>query len=354
MGMKVLIFSDFHLHNWPYGSKLVDGMNSRLQAQADVFARLAKYTEENEVDHIVFCGDLFHTHGKINADVLKVAYEGFRNLIAAHCGSIDVLVGNHDTDRKDLSVHTLHWLNAFNDTTGNPPIRVIDTPVHNHKLEHYDGLPFSYLPYTEDAEVLKKFFAEAGEYCFMHQGMVDVPMASGFVVNEIMNYEMIPDHVKHVFTGHYHPHRFVGNKATVIGSIMQHTWADQGDDRGWLIFDTDSKFIKQIDSRAPKFQAVNMGSCASLGDLTADRSRFTNDYIRVTDFAEAGMETIRKEILAEGAASVEFVISKGSYKKTVVKAISGKGLSVPELVREYEKEHSISEDRRKVGRELMK
>jgi DNA repair exonuclease SbcCD nuclease subunit len=340
--MKVLIFSDFHLHNWPYGSRLVDGMNSRLQAQADVFTRLAKYISENTVDYIVFCGDLFHTHGKIDNAVLKVAYEGIDEIMRAdRTVPMDMLVGNHDTDRKDLSVHALHWLNSFEG------IRVIDKPTHTG----WFTAPFSFLPYTEDKAVIEKFFAEAGEYCFMHQGMVDVPMASGFVVNEIMNYEMIPDHVKHVFTGHYHPHRYVGTKCTVIGSIMQHTWADMNDRRGWLMFDTDTGEIDQINSLAPEFRTLNMNGTAAVGEFV---DGINNSYIRVTNFVEAGMETIRKELLDKGAASVEFVVKSKSYKSTVVKAVSGKRLSVPELVREYEKEHSISEDRRKVGRELMK
>ncbi len=100
----------------------------------------------------------------------------------------------------------------------------------------------------------------------------------------------------------------------------------------------------------------NMGGAGSLG-LHArgwDRRQLKGNYIRVFSFAENSMENLRKEILAEGAASVEFVIKPNTYKKTVVKALSGKGLSVPELVREYEDEHSISAERRDVGKELMK
>ena len=76
--MRVLIFSDLHLHNWPYGSTLVDGMNSRLKAQADVLDVIADASVD--ADHVVFCGDLFHTHGKMDASVMRVAYEGFAKI----------------------------------------------------------------------------------------------------------------------------------------------------------------------------------------------------------------------------------------------------------------------------------
>jgi DNA repair exonuclease SbcCD nuclease subunit len=255
---------------------------------------------------------------------------------------MDMLVGNHDTPTKDMSVHALHWLNSI------AGVRVID------EATHFTDSGFSFLPYTEDEEVLKKFFAEAGDYCFMHQGMVDVPMASGFVVNEIMNYEMIPEHVKHVFTGHYHPYRAVGNKATNVGSVMQHNWADMGDQRGFLIFDTADGTIKQINAHAPEFRTLDMQGCDLLGKAYGTPRYFDNSYIRVKNFKESTMEQVRNEILEAGASTVEFVVKPKNYKSTVVKAVSGKGLSVPELVREYEKKHSISEERRNVGKELMK
>jgi hypothetical protein len=245
-----------------------------------------------------------------------------------------------------MSTHSLHWLNGIDG------VRVIDKPTHDPNGR------FSYLPYTEDVEVLKKFFAEAGQYCFMHQGMVDVPMASGFVINEILNYDMIPDHVRHVFTGHYHPLKYVGVKATNVGSVMQHTWADLGDIRGFVVFDTETLEIIQYAAQlhTPEFRMLDMQGCSSLGKdgaMSATAGILKNNYIRVKNFEEGSIENLRKEILAEGAASVEFIIKPKAYKSTVVKAISGKGLNVPELVREYEDEHSISQERRKVGKELM-
>ena len=202
VSMKVLIFSDLHLHQWPYASTLVDGMNSRLKAQADVLDVIA--TAAVHADHVVFCGDLFHCHGKLDAAVLKVAYEGMQRIVGS-CTSIDVLVGNHDMSDKSMQHHSLHWLKAFNfgaDAPRGDFLRVIDHPLHNSSETHYDDFPFSYLPYTEDKAVIEKFFAECGEVCFMHQGVAKVPMGSGFLIDEILTQDMIPDHVKPVFTGH--------------------------------------------------------------------------------------------------------------------------------------------------------
>ena len=215
--MRVLIFSDLHLHNWPYGASLVDGMNSRLKAQADVLYAITDAAVD--ADRVVFCGDLFHCHGKLDAAVLEVAWQGFHRIARLGNCPIDLLVGNHDMADKSMRYHSLQWMRAFNYGTKDSHFTVIDYPLH--QSHNHDG-PFSFLPYTEDKAVIEKFFAECGEVCFMHQGVAKVPMGSGFLIDEILTLDMIPDHVKHVFTGHYHQHNKVSDKLTIVGSTMQH------------------------------------------------------------------------------------------------------------------------------------
>ena len=130
--MKILIFSDLHLHQWNYGATIVDGMNSRLKDQAKVMRQIANYINDNPMDACVFGGDLVHVHGKIDAAVLKVAYEGLE-MISQHLKSpsdMYVLVGNHDTADKSMKVHSLHWVEALG-------INCVDTPWHNS----FNGLP---------------------------------------------------------------------------------------------------------------------------------------------------------------------------------------------------------------------
>ena len=140
--MKILIWADMHLHTWTYGSKLIDGVNSRLLEQAKVMSRIAAAIRKDPVGHIVFLGDLFHTHGKIDASVLKVAYEGITEIMDAAAETtgarMEVLVGNHDSDRKDLSIHALHWLNSISG------VRLIDDVWHDTEKG------FRYLSYTDD------------------------------------------------------------------------------------------------------------------------------------------------------------------------------------------------------------
>ncbi len=345
--MKVLIFSDLHLHQWPYGSSLVNGMNSRLKAQADVLDVIANASEE--ADHVVFCGDFFHTHGKMDAAVLKVAYEGMSKIIDRGNVFIDVLVGNHDMADQGMNNHALHWLNAFNNT-GDPPIRVIDRPTHN-KIDCPTWADnFSYLPYTEDKAVIEKFFAECGDVCFMHQGVAKVPMGSGFLIDEILTLDMIPDHVKHVFTGHYHQHNKVSDKLTIVGSTMQHTWSDIGDDRGYVWYDTETGEIELVDVGAPRFTTLNMDGRGSCDWASGD---FSNRYIRVTNYNSTMKDEMREGLMGVGALSVEFQPQVPDTKRLDLSGTKG-SFHLPTLVEEYTKQQGIDDDRSKVGKELMK
>jgi DNA repair exonuclease SbcCD nuclease subunit len=317
-------------------------MNSRLLDGAGIFYQMVKYLLEKPVDEIVFCGDLFHTHGKLNADVLKVAFNGFDHLGLVHNkpSHITALVGNHDTSDMTMKTHGLHWLEACG-------VNIIDAPVHNR----FNGLPssLSFLPYTEDKEAIKKFFDKCGDFCFLHQGIANVPMGSGFVINEILTADMIPDHVKHVFTGHYHQHNRVSDTLTIVGSPMQLTWADEGDKRGFIVYDTNTGEIEHIESTTPKFVTIDWND---IFQTTIDEE-VKGNFVRVKGVSVADAEAVRKEITEAGARSVEFIQDKEGH--TMLNPITTcNGFHLPSLVAEYEKQKVITPECARVGKELMR
>ena len=341
--MRILCFSDIHLHNWHYGSSIVGGMNSRLMDQASVLNQIAQYTYENSVDRVVFGGDLFHTHGKLDSSVLKVAFQGLSRITnpIPRFNPIQpmpavFLVGNHDTDRKDKSVHSLHWLASTTSC-------VVDSSFHD-KLS---GL--SYLSYTESKDEVVDFFKHAGPICFLHQGIANVPMGSGFLINEILSADLVPDHVKYVYTGHYHKHTRVSDKITIIGSTLQLNWSDEGDSRGFLVIDTDTGTFEHVETKAPRFVTINMNN--HLRPNRNNEEPIMGNFVRVTNAEKAFQEDIRQEFTEAGARSVEFVPKE--EVKVKMNPISHDIFHLPTIVSEYEKAHNITEERSQVGKELM-
>ena len=340
--MRVLVFSDIHLHNWNYGSTIIDGMNSRLRDQARVLDQIAMYIQYNDIEHVVFAGDLFHAHGKLDASVLKVAYEGIDSIAAAVSSGLnpmDFIVGNHDTAQKDKKVHAMHWLAAYGNVT--------NTFRHDDHNYHWDYPGFSYLSYTENVNDITEFFKKANPVCFMHQGIAGVPMGSGFLPNEMFTLDMIPDQVEHVFTGHYHQHNTWSDCATIIGSTMQLNWADEGDKRGFLVFDTDEAMadFEFIETVAPKFITI---------DFTADQGYTpTDNFVRVINCPSSTQGDYRQMLMDMEARSVDFVVDKVPTNR--LRPVNASiGYDIPKLVTEYEQQQGVTEACSIVGKELMK
>ena len=328
--MKTLVFSDLHLHNWNYGSSLINGMNSRLLDQRRVLSKIHEYLVDHPIDNVVFCGDLFHTHGKIDAAVLKTAYEGLLPIVSGW--ETTFLVGNHDTATKDMSIHSLHWLQSFK------RVKI----VHD---EHHDSeKQLSFLSYTESKKILQNFFSRAEHLCFTHQGIANVPMGSGFLINEIFDVGMIPSHVEHVFSGHYHNHANPSPKATIVGSTLQLNWSDSGDSKGFLVVDTNTCKFERVIVKSPEF---------ILYDCNQDHPvSVENNFVRVTNYEGVDTENLRGVMTALGARSVEFApITKEAPPLTALKSTS---LDLPQLVSEYEKERNVTEERSLIGKDLMK
>ena len=143
--MKILIFSDLHVHNWTYGATQIDGWNSRLLVQEKFLDHLANVAAEEDIDVAVFCGDLFHQHGQLTADVLQVAYEGFRTL-GNTIPDCYALVGNHDFQTSDGDINSLSFLHGAKWNVAFPNTKIT-----------IQGKKFFFISYTPHREVFEGY-----------------------------------------------------------------------------------------------------------------------------------------------------------------------------------------------------
>ncbi len=319
--MKLLLFSDFHLHNWTYGASYNNGWNSRLLAQLDVGSQIYRIAEEHLVDGVVFLGDLFHTPGKIDAHVLTVANQIMKDL--AHSFPLYILTGNHDMATKDGSVHSLSWL----------PGTVIDSPTIIGDM--------AFCPYTTDKNIVQKILNETpkGGTCFLHQGVSGHPLAIGsdFVIpNEILHTSMIPEDIQ-VFTGHYHNPTNLGNLA-IVGATMQHNWGDTGGFRGIVIYENNSpQKYTWVSLNYPNFYKVE-----PLMDIPMGKH-----FYKLIDCKKDHNE-VREELLEAGALSVEFEIKKIESSQEV----AVEDFNIEKIISDYENVNKVSDSRIETGRNL--
>lgn len=245
--MRAVIFSDIHFHLWTYGASREGGWNSRLMDQIGVVHQITNYVKQNEIRNVFFCGDLFHTHQMLQAEVMMGAWRALWPLAEA-VDNLVLLVGNHDMADKAGYFHTLPIFKGMKNVT------VVD----REKTFEVEGVPIHCLPYTDDEAVLRDFLDRSPDSSVVlgHQGITDVPVNSkGFTLNEILRVDMVPSRVVAAFFGHYHTRAQVTENVWIPGAPLQLTWTDKEGTHGWLEVTVDGKTAKvtPVDSIAPKF-----------------------------------------------------------------------------------------------------
>ena len=333
---KILIFSDVHLHNWTYGSKLLaTGYNDRLIDQCYFFNHIIQYCSEHNIDWAICGGDVFHTHGKIATEVLNVAAGKF-NELAQVTKKCTTLVGNHDMKSNNINALNFLRYTKRRDGTGWTVVNDFDT-----------DWKFGFISYTDCEAEFKDNLKQVTKnpnikYLFMHQGVKSVKVGSGFEIpNEFLSPDIIPEQIKFAFTGHYHRHQEVAENLIVIGSPMQYTWSDAGDKKGFIVLDTDTdtwEFIEYKES--PKFIEMENG----FDPIDA----VNNNFIKITNNFN-NIEQQKINLFQKGARSVEFspkVHGMDKERRTRLEA----PLSVQEALEIFEKnlENSYIESGEKI------
>lgn len=330
---KSLIFSDLHLHPFNYGSSVTEeGLNSRLAMQAAAAEEMINDAVNEGVTHAYFTGDLFHVHGQIPTQALMVACDIFTK-IRNQGISIRAIPGNHDQFNRQGTVHGLQFL------------------PESERIGHWvdeDQSVYS-LPYTSTDDVLEKFLGDIGDgdgsMILLHQGVAHVPLSSGYVLDERLTPEMIPDNCK-AFTGHYHFFRQVSSNLTVVGNLTPLTWGDIDQNKGWLIYDRESGELEQkIQTKSPNFISWSPGIVKH-----SDLENVVGNFVRYTQAVHYSEQAdIRASLIKDGALAVEFPTQKVERKQDD-NIRTGDEVTIDHIVEQFDKRDSGR--RQEVGREI--
>lgn len=233
--MRFILFSDVHLHLFP---------NVPFGDQTAALTEMVRYAEENNINTLLFCGDFFHTHSNIKTEVVY-GYHNFLRQVQMCNLTLLGIPGNHDFSDKAGTLHGLFSFDLVNKKSG---------MVYGQSAIDVEGIPVCGIAYTENKSVLEYDLESVpeGAIVLLHQGVQDVPVNNkGFTLNETLTPDMIPDHIIHAFSGHYHDYHRVSKNLTIPGALMQHGWKDAGTERGFLDVFIDSEknvHVKRIES----------------------------------------------------------------------------------------------------------
>lgn len=325
------VISDIHAHLWStFASSTADGANSRLSAILSELRRAAQAVANSGGDTLVVAGDIFHTRGNIDPEVLNPVRAVFHEI--ADMGiSVLVIPGNHDlksSDTREVS-SAVQNLEHVNINSGGS-IDVYNRPTVIEKKE----FALAMVPWREtlddllgDLETLSKHAAASQMDVFIHAGIDGV--LSGIPGHGLTAGKLAAYGFRRVFAGHYHNHRDMGSGVYSIGATTHQTWSDVGTRAGFLLVDGATGAVTFNDTVAPKF--VDISGLDEMEIELACKGNFVR--FRGPQMTQSEINEFRDQIRKWGAIGIQLEVPKATAAlRTTTPA---KGLTLAQSVEKF-------------------
>lgn len=240
--MNVAILGDTHF-----------GARNDNKAFHDYFEKFYRdvffpYLVENNIKHIIQLGDLFDRRKYINFYTLKRAREYFFDRLVEHDIHMDVFVGNHDTYFKNTNeVNSPELL--LQDYSKNVTIYSEPTDIN------LDGTWVTLLPWVCSGnyqQCMDHISETQAQILFGHLELAGFEMYRGAVNDHGMDAKLF-EKFDTVMSGHFH-HKSSRGNIHYVGTPYEMSWSDYGDDRGFHIFDTETRECTFIQNQYRMFQ----------------------------------------------------------------------------------------------------
>lgn len=358
---KILIWSDLHLHNWSYGKAYrspyrSNYTNYRLESQVNSI----KYALKGRVfDYGFFCGDFFHCHGKLEDKIISAGFELIDSLNIKN--NHIMIPGNHD-----LSVNLFPYSYSAIDCFSRREKTFIC-----RNLTYNQGEDFSWatIPFIKSKRILSRELDKINRIAsgkdirrpfllFMHQGVQNQPMGSGYLIDEIFSPDMVPEGIDRCFTGHYHFHKQVDDKLTIVGAPMQHNWADVGQETGVLCYDTQTDEIERIFVNAPKFIKLSFDFvhlCLKMRRHDDIRNIVGGNFIkivRVPIWARKIQLELKEMLQLQGAITQDMEYEEP--KELVAKSSKGSSIMSPkEIFEDFIENNDLTKKQIEMGKRIV-
>jgi DNA repair exonuclease SbcCD nuclease subunit len=228
--MKILLWSDLHIHEWAQCSSLTeDGLNDRMLDAVKAVEYLNDYCNKNNIQKRIFLGDLHHVRGHVAVSAVSLLRDVLKK--AKKSGIKDYFIsGNHD---EGLNT-TFNTMSLYED---------IVKVYRKHDLIKLKGSFYASVhPWNDDRVQWREDYLSTLEnsvkdsrkvvVSLMHYDFRDIKYR-GKNIGEGTSTELLTNWDILSFSGHYHDHHDYG-PVIYVGSVMQHNWGDTDTVRGFI------------------------------------------------------------------------------------------------------------------------
>lgn len=225
--------------------------------------------DSRSIDTVVHCGDCFDVRKGIDYWSLDWAKTHFFDPLRERGIKLHIIIGNHDIFyRESLSIHApgLNLREYDNITIHDRPETV------SIKDCLYFMVPWICNGNAE--EFTQQLESTDADVCFGHLEL------AGFYANKDYKCDhgtdpKIFNKFDRVFSGHFHKKSKKGN-ITYLGNPYQLYWNDEGETRGFHIFDTKTHEVEFIKNPLEMFHKIHFNS----GELV-NPNKYENSFIKV-------------------------------------------------------------------------
>lgn len=244
---KIGIFTDLHV-GVESDSKI------RINETKKCIEWVVKKFKENNIDWVVFCGDLYNSRYSINVNTLNVGIEIVQDL-AFNFEKVILIEGNHDTYYKNSnSVNSISFLSNVSE---NENIIVVDEHPKFVKIANktYGFYPWGFTP--ESIKDVEGFITP--DYGFGHFELNGVMQAGQVSSGNKFSLHDMFILGNELFSGHYHTNNLYkdiksGKCLHMVGSTLQLNWGDYHQDKMIGILDNGSysEIVNDVNARFEK------------------------------------------------------------------------------------------------------
>lgn len=269
------------------------------------------YLKEHNITHICHLGDVVDRRKFINYVILNSWRKRFFDVVRDEGITMDVLVGNHDVTYKNTN--EINAMNELFDHYDN--VNVFTKPQEMV----YDGTNVLLMPwinsgnYEQSLDALKN---TKSQIVMGHFEIAGFEMDRGNICHEGMDKKLF-NRFDLVFSGHFH-HKSTDGNITYLGNQYEITWADYNDQRGFHVFDTDTRELTFVPNPHKMFYKVNYDDVEQDFEYwkTYDFEQFKDAYVKVVVVNKQNpylFDTVLDNLYKAGAADISIVEDFNDY-----------------------------------------
>lgn len=231
--MKIVLLMDVH-----FGVK--NDAKFMLKYQKKFFDDIMfPYMKKHNITTMFQAGDIFDRRKYINFETLEECKSFYFNELKKNDILCYQMLGNHDVVFKNTNrINSPTLLLKEYDN-----IKILDEPIELG----FDGVSILVVPWvnSENYQVcLEAIKNSKSEYCLGHFEILGAEIYQGHKSDGGLTPDLF-EHFNEVWSGHFHNKSSLSN-IRYLGTPFETTWSDHGDQKGFYVFDTETKSLEHI------------------------------------------------------------------------------------------------------------